>query len=174
MKEYLVIDGYNLLYAWAEQEGVVLKEDVFDVMREKLIERIANYTGATGFETVLVFDAAGRSSLFNSEEYIDGVFVVFTNKDESADTYIERFLYQRPKYTRAVLVSSDGLIQDMAVFTGAERLSSRQFLTVLKDNEKSQQKYREDRKAKPVNVFGEHLDGETKKIFEKLRKGDPE
>lgn len=170
MKSYLVIDGYNLLYEIAESQGINLQKENLEDHREALIHKIANYAALSGHETVLVFDALYSDSAV-SEEMITGITVVFTGKDESADTYIERYLYSRPRRAHVLLVTSDSKIQDMALLTGAERFSSRQFLMEIEEAEKDHSKFGERDKDKNINKLGEHLGAKELELFERLRLG---
>lgn len=46
MKEYLVVDGYNIIYAWPELEK--LKDYGLEHARFKLVSKLANYSRLSG------------------------------------------------------------------------------------------------------------------------------
>lgn len=171
MKSYLIIDGYNLLYQLAEVEGKKLDDLDLEEQRDKLVDRIANYAALSGHETELVFDAWVSGTELNKEE-LSGITVVFTGKDQTADTYIESYLYTRPRLAHTILVTGDSQIQTMALLTGAERISSRQFLTMLEDSEKQHEKYHEKETARKHHTLGDYLSEEGLELFEKWRKGE--
>ncbi len=87
----LIVDGYNVTHAWPslKQMMSVSLEDA----RDRLIERLAVYSQVTGAEVTVVFDAHRTTSMANSEQWIQGVRVVFTRKGHSADHAIERLAY---------------------------------------------------------------------------------
>lgn len=170
MKSYLVIDGYNLLHELAKAEGISLNNEMFEVKREHLIEMIANHAALSGEETVLVFDAGNREGEL-TEEKLFGITVIYTGKDVTADTYIERYLYTRPKYSHVSLVTSDAKIQDMALLTGAERFSSRQFLKEIDALKDAHNEYATKDRKKNINVLGDHLQEDQLELFELLRLG---
>jgi predicted RNA-binding protein with PIN domain len=89
--ERLIVDGYNVTHAWPSLKQLmnVSLEDA----RDRLIDRLAVYSQVTGAEVTVVFDAHRTTSMTNSEQWIQGVRVVFTRKGHSADHAIERLAY---------------------------------------------------------------------------------
>ena len=55
MKEFLVVDGYNIIHAWPEFEK--FKESGLEHARVKLISKLANYSHLSGKKIYVVFDA---------------------------------------------------------------------------------------------------------------------
>ena len=53
--EILLVDGYNVLYAWDEWKDLL--QDSFEAARMQLTELLCDYAGMTGREIILVFDA---------------------------------------------------------------------------------------------------------------------
>ena len=95
IKTYLIVDGYNVIHHWAEMEG--LTEFSLEEAREDLIEQLNSYSGLMGYETVLVFDAYSQESGPRREEIRGRIKVVFTEKNKTADTYIEKLVFSLPK-----------------------------------------------------------------------------
>ncbi len=91
MMERLIVDGYNVTHAWPSLKQLmnVSLEDA----RDRLIDRLAVYSQVTGAEVTVVFDAHRTTSMANSEQWVQGVRVVFTRKGHSADHAIERLAY---------------------------------------------------------------------------------
>ena len=54
-KEYLLVDGYNVIFAWPSLS--IIAQDNLDLARRQLADILANYRGYTKCELVLVFDA---------------------------------------------------------------------------------------------------------------------
>lgn len=124
----VLIDGYNLIFA--DQYLKELSSNDMGSARDQLIDRISNYAGYTGFETVLLFDAYNVPCGTGHEEIINGVRIVFTAEDESAD--IRMGLMAAENRDRQVyVVTSDSLVQTDAWAHGALRISSREFLDML-------------------------------------------
>lgn len=128
-KEYLIVDGYNIIYAW---EGLKkLAEDNFDFARHRLTEVLCNYHGYTKCETVLVFD--GYKVKGNAGERFDynGIHIVYTKENETADMYIEKLVNEIGKNYSVRVATSDNLIQVAALSSGVLRMSAKELLTEI-------------------------------------------
>ncbi len=125
MKEYLLIDGYNVISAW--QEFAAVREKSLEHARELLVAKIAEYASFKGSVAVVVFDAQlvpGTAA----EEILHGVRVIFTGEGETADSWIEEFVYaERKSGTRIYVVTSDYAEQLHVLGAGAYRISAREF-----------------------------------------------
>lgn len=119
--EYLLIDGYNIIYAWEELRA--LSEKSLDIARNKLIDRICNYRGFKNCNVILVFDAYKVPHNGETEE-IGGITVVYTKEAETADTYIERVSHELSKNHRVRVATSDLQEQLIILGNGAIRLSA--------------------------------------------------
>ena len=130
-KERLIVDGYNLIFAWEELKK--LAAGSLDSARERLIEIMINFSGFTGKETVLVFDAykvpGGSGEHYNSAK----VHIAYTRENESADLYIERLADEIGKDEAVRVVTSDSLIRLTALRSGVLRTSSKEFLAEVTD-----------------------------------------
>ena len=88
--KYLIIDGYNMI-GQSPELGKIAKDNLQEA-REQLLDAIANYNAVVADEIVCVFDAYEQSGI--EREYIyHGVKTVFTKEKETADSYIERYVY---------------------------------------------------------------------------------
>ena len=54
-KEYLIVDGYNIINSWDELKE--LSKTDLEHAREKLIDAIIEYAEYTGRKCIIVFDA---------------------------------------------------------------------------------------------------------------------
>lgn len=123
-EEYLIVDGYNIIFAWDELKE--LSKINIDSARDALKDELANYQGYKGCNVILVFDAykvkgnAGRTESYN------GIEVVYTKQDEIADAFIERTVHNiRDKY-KVTVATNDGLEQQTVMSLGALRMSARE------------------------------------------------
>ena len=98
--------------------------------RDQLIDRICNYAGYTGCETVVLFDAYNVPYGTGHEEVINGVRVMFTAEDEPADIRMG-MMAAESRGRQVYVVTSDNLVQTDAWAHGALRISSREFLDML-------------------------------------------
>ena len=86
-KQYLFIDGYNLLFRMKEYE--LIKSSTFPAERDVLIDILKEYAGGNNYIVYCIFDAY----LTRSKEYIkeeDPITIVYTKTGEKADQWIER------------------------------------------------------------------------------------
>ena len=124
-KERLIVDGYNLLFAWDALKELSLTS--IDAAREKLVDLMASYSAFRKAETVLVFDAykvpGGQGERYDAA----GLHIVYTKENESADLYIERLASEIGKNENVRVVTSDALIRLTALRSGVLRTSSREF-----------------------------------------------
>ena len=124
-RELLVIDGYNVIYAWDELKALAAEN--LDLARTRLGEILLNYHGFTGSDVVLVFDGYAVKGNPGEKDGAGGVRVVYTKENESADLYIERLLHDIGKNRAVRLVTSDNLIRLSALGSGVARTSAREF-----------------------------------------------
>jgi len=132
-KEYLLIDGYNIIFAWDELKKAA--DDSLDLARTQLTERLCNYQAFTGIEVILVFDAYKVKKNPGSVEKIHNINVVYTKEAETADTYIERVSAKLSKHHRVRVATSDGPEQLIIFGSGALRIPAAAFHKEVRDAE---------------------------------------
>lgn len=169
MKEWLLIDGYNVVNNWKEFKAV--REENLEHAREMLLAVAAEYAAFKGQEVILVFDAQEVQGLSN-EESRAGARIVFTAEGETADSWIERRTYELVKEGNKVfVVTSDYAEQIVILGVGAYRISAREFhedyLAVKKQiNERNSREV----KGKARNEVGNRLNDDVLIKLERLRR----
>lgn len=123
--EYMLVDGYNVIYAWEELKE--LAEMNIDGARDALIDILCNYQGYRGCEMIVVFDAYRRKDNPGNSYEHQNITVVFTKEAETADQYIEKFAHKNGRDYRVTVVTSDGLEQVIIRGQGCNLISSREF-----------------------------------------------
>jgi len=124
-RELVVIDGYNVIFAWDELKTIAA--DSLDTARHRLAEILVNYKGFTGSDVVLVFDGYAVKDNPGEKSPYHGIKIVFTKENESADLYIERLLHEIGRNSTVRVVTSDNLIRLSALGSGILRTSAREF-----------------------------------------------
>ncbi len=122
-KEYLLIDGYNIIFAWDELSEIA--RDNLEDARVKLIDRISSYRIFKDCEIILVFDAYKVKGNPGEVENIGGITVVYTKEAQTADAYIEKAAKELIKNYKVTVATSDGLEQMIIFGSGAFRLSAK-------------------------------------------------
>ena len=170
----LIVDGYNVIGAWPElSKGRPLAD-----ARDALIEKLHDYAGYSGQKVVLVFDAWQSDRATRTVEEKGLLTVVFTQKGETADHYIERLCDEnarRVELGRLELrvATSDSTEQTVVFGRGAVRISSRELIYEMRQAKQSGAQY-----AHPVSrtatraTIMEHMPDEMRARLEKLRRGE--
>ena len=121
-KEYLIVDGYNMIFAWdglREQAGYDLSG-----ARERLLDLLSNYCGFHPCGLIVVFDSYRVKGGTGSRSSHNNLRVVYTQEDESADLYIETLVGKIGKNYAVRVATSDALIQLSALRSGVLRVSA--------------------------------------------------
>ena len=79
-KEYLIVDGYNVIFASPELKA--LARDRLDLARCRLMDMLSNYAGFTKSQLVLVFDGFRTPGNPGSRSDYHNIHVVFTKDGE--------------------------------------------------------------------------------------------
>ena len=124
-KEYLIVDGYNVIFAWSSLKE--LARDNMDLARSRLMDTLSSYCGYTKAELVLVFDAYRNPGSAGKRSDYHNIHVAYTADGETGDAYIERIANQIGKNYSVRVITSDNLIRLSALRSGVLRTSSKEF-----------------------------------------------
>ena len=127
--EYLLVDGYNIIFAWEELKAVA--QTNLDAARQLLMDLLSNYQGFKKCVVILVFDAYKVPRNVQDVFKYHNIYVVYTKEAETADTYIERATYEIGKHHQVRVATSDGAEQLIILGHGALRLSATTFKAEL-------------------------------------------
>lgn len=125
-EEYLLVDGYNIIFAW--EELAKLAADDLEAARSRLIDILCNYQGFRRCRLILVFDAYKVKGNPGQVEHHHNIDVVYTKEAETADMYIEKVTHQIGGKYRVRVATSDGMEQLIILGHGAMRLPASLFL----------------------------------------------
>ena len=149
MPKYLLIDGYNVIFAWEELKE--LAEKNIDGARGALMDILCDYQAICQMEVILVFDAyrvAGHATEFCDYQ---NIHVVYTKEAETADYYIEHFAHENSRKYDITVVTSDGLEQVIIRGAGCGLISSREFEEEVKRRKDSFRKEYEEKAKKETD-----------------------
>jgi len=165
-EEFLLVDGYNIIYAWPELKR--LADENIDGARMKLLDSLCNYQGIRKCQIIVVFDAYRVQG--HVEEVVDyhNIHVVYTKEAQTADQYIERFAHDNQKKYDITVATSDGLQQIIIRGAGCSLLSARELKAeVYRANERMKREYYE-MKGIDRNYLADKLSPEAKQQMDKL------
>ncbi len=135
MDEVLMVDGYNIIHAWNKYFN--LNNESLEDCRDRLIHMLSNYQGYRKIKVFVVFDAYGVKGSKTIEKKADGLTVVYTGENESADHFIERYVYRMSDKHVIKVATSDYLQQRIVLHSGGIRMSPGELLDdVLSQNKK--------------------------------------
>lgn len=162
VKEYLLVDGYNIIYAWDELRQ--LADDNVDAARDKLMDTLSNYQGFKKCNLILVFDAYKVKGGVGEQQDYSGIHVVYTKEAETADMYIEKVTHEIGRKHRVTVATSDRLEQLIILGQGAVRLSAKELQEeVERVNEQIRSDFL-DKQPKGRNYLGDHMSDDIKEI----------
>ena len=116
-KEYLLVDGYNIIFAWEELNE--LAKASIDAARNKLMDILSNYQGFIGCTLILVFDAYKVKGNQGEVQKYHNIYVVYTKEAETADQYIEKTTHEIGRKYKVTVATSDALEQVIVMGQGA-------------------------------------------------------
>lgn len=137
--EYLLVDGYNIIFAWDELNA--LSKESLEAARHRLMDILCNYQGFKKCVLILVFDAYRVPGSPGSIEQYHNIHVVYTREAETADMFIERVTHEIGKGRRVRVATSDGMEQVIILGHGALRVSARMFHEEVQEAEKEIRRY---------------------------------
>ncbi|MDY4760694.1 NYN domain-containing protein [Streptococcus thoraltensis] len=124
-KRILLVDGYNMIAFWQETRQL-FKKNQLDDARNVLLRKLNNYANFENLDIVCVFDAQfvpGTRQRYDQYR----VQVIFTEEDETADSYIERLAADLNNPLNLVEVATSDLNEQWTIFSqGALRVSARE------------------------------------------------
>ena len=130
-EEYLLVDGYNIIFAWEDLHA--LAEVNIDSARDRLMDVCSNYQGFAGCTLILVFDAYKVKGNTGSVQKYHNIYVVYTKEAETADQYIEKTVHEIGRKHRVTVATSDRLEQMIIWGDGAVRLSAAGFREAVEE-----------------------------------------
>lgn len=166
-KEYLFIDGYNIIHHWD-----IFKEDLeinLEEARKHLEDILIEYMHLSGINIILVYD--GHMVKGNPGEKIHrgGLKIVYTKEHETADSYIEKQIAQQGYFKRIRVATSDNMEQQIILGKGATRVSARELYCEIEDKKNFWRKKLKREKIKNDLKTG-GLSERNKKFLERFLK----
>lgn len=149
-EEYLLVDGYNIIFAWEELSE--LARTNLDGARGRLMDILSNYQAYRRMHLILVFDAYKVKGNPGSVVRYHNIDVVYTKEAETADQYIEKVAHEMNRKYRVRVATSDGLEQLIIMGAGAARVSARELWDEVTE---AARELRQDYMERPAIKAGE-------------------
>lgn len=171
-KEYLLVDGYNIIFAWEDLKD--LADANIDAARDKLTDMLCNYQGYKKCTLILVFDAYKVKGNPGSVQKYHNIHVVYTKEAETADQYIEKTVHEIGRKNHVTVATSDRLEQVIILGQGGTRMSARE---LREEMELVAGQIREEtgkRQMSDKNYLFDGLDQDAAEYIEAVRLGKKE
>ena len=172
VKKYLLVDGYNIIFAWEELKA--LAEENIDGARDRLLDIMSNYQGYKKATVIVVFDAYRVEG--HREEIIryHNVYAVYTKEAETADQYIEKTVHEIGRKHEVTVATSDRLEQVIIRGEGGRLISARELEEEVEMVRREiRQEFLEKRHGGRNYLF-DHLEDDLAEEMEKIRLGKKE
>ena len=169
IKEYLLVDGYNIIFAWEDLNE--LSKINIESARNKLMDRLSNYQGYKKMTLILVFDAYKVKGNPGSVMKYHNIYVVYTKEAETADQDIEKTVHEIGRKYQVTVATSDALEQVIILGQGGNRLSAANLLEEVEAVEAEISKKVQKKTPKEKNYLFDHLDEEMADLMEEVRLG---
>lgn len=166
--EYLLIDGYNIIFAWEDLKA--LSEEHLEAARMKLLDILSNYQSIRKCEIIVVFDAyrvAGRREEISKHH---NIHVVFTSEAQTADQYIEKFTHLNREKYKMVVATSDGMQQMIVRGAGSLLLSARELKETIESANHQLMKAYSAKKESANSSLSDILSPEVQRQIDALKK----
>lgn len=125
-KTYTYIDGYNLINGI--DNLIKIKNHSLEDARDKLINILSEYKHMTQEHVIVVFDAYNSDSVVENISKKLGIYIVYTKKHQTADSYIEKEIDKLAKKHFVKVVTNDNLIQQLVLERGGIRIPIVEFM----------------------------------------------
>ena len=170
-RRLLIVDGYNVINARKEAYSGTLAD-----ARDRLLAELMDYAGYSGQQIILVFDAWMSDRQARTTEQYGPVEVVYTQKGETADHYIERVCDEHAREveygrTEIRVATSDGTEQTIVLGRGAIRLSSRELMYEMNEMRARGKTGSASAASSRRNPIGDHLPPSVRAKLEQMRRG---
>ena len=139
MDSFLLVDGYNIIFAWEELRE--LSKISIDAARGRLQDILSNYQGFKQCRLILVFDAYRVQNHRTEVFSYHNITVVYTKEAETADQYIEKFAHENAKRHHVIVATSDGMEQIIIRGEGCRLLSARDLEAEIRHTEEQMEEY---------------------------------
>ncbi len=168
-EEYLLVDGYNVIFAW-EELNELAKADI-GAARDRLKDILCNYQGFVKCTVILVFDAYKVEGGTMEVEKYHNIYVVYTKEAEIADTYIEKVVHEIGHKYHVTVVTSDGLEQVITRGQGSALISSREFEQEVEEVRRQIREEMEAKKDPEKRYLFDQIDEDLSREMEDVRLG---
>ncbi|MCI8418768.1 MAG: GTP-binding protein [Lachnospiraceae bacterium] len=168
-QEYLLVDGYNIIFAWEDLKE--LAQINLEAARGRLMDLLCDYQGFRQNQLILVFDAYKVKGNPGEVLHYHNIYVVYTREAETADQYIEKTVHEIGRKHEVTVATSDALEQVIILGQGARRMSAQDLREEMEAARIEVRTLWKERRENGKNVLFDHMSHNLREELEQLRLG---
>jgi len=170
--ERLIVDGYNIIFAWPELSA--LKDVKLEDARDLLVAILADYAAMTRQQVTVVFDSHRRPDAEASQQTVSGVQVVYSGRKTSADHVIEKLLFEARPNDEVTVATSDALQRDLALGRQIKTVSALTLKSQVDAMLARRDRQMGDSQARSdiARRLEDRLDAKTREHLDRMRRGE--
>ena len=168
----MIVDGYNVLSEWKP----TMRSQSIDDARDQLTEALRDYAGYIGHKVVVVYDAWMSNRKVRTIETAGHLTVVFTQKGETADCYIERMADElagniRMDKLEVRVATSDRIEQTVIFGRGCVRVSARELINELENVRQSGKAHAATKQTVARSTIMDRMSDDVRQKLDRMRRG---
>lgn len=175
MAEHYFIDAYNVMHKSSLLRPVVFQS--LERAREMLLDKVVCFCMAGSKQATVVFDGRQEEmsrSVMAVSGHVAGMHIIFSPKNTSADTVIERMIYQQHNRMQCIVVSNDGGLRSLCRGMGALTMEADSFLASVRQFQLGARESIAKSKDTRAALLEDRLNPESVRVLEALREKLPE
>ncbi len=129
---WLIVDGYSLMHR--DPELTHARESNLILARQLLIRKLEEISGSLADRITVVFDGAGAGP--DEPHGASPVEVIFSPREKTADTVIERLVHGDDDPVSILVVTSDRAERETVSTRGAQTMSCGEFVDLCDGRQK--------------------------------------
>ena len=169
MSRLYLIDGYNVIHHSAILKPLAMLD--FEAARDALITKVSRYCSVGGDSASIVFDGRGRRLKARPPDGLSPRLTgSFSPHHLSADSVIERTVYQAADRHAITVVTADRGIRSLCLGMGSPAMMPDIFLDMMRESvDELTRQIESDRTRQSTNVLEDRLDPHTRAWLHRLR-----
>ncbi len=175
MPEHYFIDAYNVMHKSASLRPVAAHN--LERAREMLLDKVVCFCMTGNKQVTVVFDGRHEDlsrAVAAVNGHVQGMDIVFSPANTSADTVIERLIFQEHNRMQCIVVSNDGGLRSLCRGMGALTMEADSFLASVRQFQTNARETINKSRDTRAALLEDRLNPESMRILEGLRKGIPD
>lgn len=170
MAEHYFIDAYNVMHKSSLLRPVANAD--LERARDMLIDKVVCFCMTGHKQVTIVFDGRNQDQTQHTEAVggkVAGMRVIYSPHHTSADTVIERLIYQEPQRMDCIVVTNDSGLRALCRGMGALTMEADSFLASVRQFERSAREAVKKKNQGGAALLEDRLSDTSAQALEALR-----